>query len=178
MRFPKIPPKAISRSRLIRFALKTIEAEVRRTKKEREQGVPVGERGVPETPPQEEVTRLGEDILYFDLPDEVLKVEERSPILKPPRPSRKWSRRSSGSASGELCAPCPKSGSTPWYCATRSVSVVRSSHGLSESRETEVEHMIERARETASQGAVGGRLYFARARRSNESDRSSSRRSR
>jgi hypothetical protein len=55
--------------------------------------------------------------------------------------------------------------------------VVRSSHGSRKARGGSGAYDRDGPR-TTSRGAVGGRLYFARARRSNESDRSSSRRSR
>jgi RNA polymerase sigma factor (sigma-70 family) len=83
--FSKDPAQGDIRSRLVRFALKEIEAEVRRMKREREWGVPVEHR-VPEEPPPEEVTRLGEDILYFYQPDEVLKVEDVVPDVETPSP--------------------------------------------------------------------------------------------
>jgi ribosome-associated translation inhibitor RaiA/DNA-directed RNA polymerase specialized sigma24 family protein len=130
--FSKDPAQGDIRSRLIRFALKAIEAEVRRGKNERDQGVPV-EHGVPETPPQEEVTRLGEDVLYFYQPDEVLKVEDVIPDLETPSPEQEVEQKELRGCVRRALRAMPKSGSTPWYCATSSISVVRSSHGLSES---------------------------------------------
>jgi RNA polymerase sigma factor (sigma-70 family) len=80
------------RSKLVRFALKEIDAEVRSMKRECERGISV-ERGVPETPPQEEVTTLGENLLYFYQPDEALKVEDVIPDLQTPSPEEEVERK-------------------------------------------------------------------------------------
>ena len=73
------------RSRLIRFALDEIRAAVKRFKTERERTVHI-EEGVPETPPAEEVSTLGDEILDFYQPDEDLKVEDVVPDIEVPRP--------------------------------------------------------------------------------------------
>jgi ribosomal subunit interface protein len=63
------------RSRLVWFALDEIRRAVKRAKTDRERAVHI-EEDVPRIPPQEYVTRLGEDILYFYQPDEDLRAED------------------------------------------------------------------------------------------------------
>jgi RNA polymerase sigma factor (sigma-70 family) len=75
------------RSRLIRFALDEIKAEVKRAKTDRTRAVHLEER-VPKTPPTEEVSTLGDEILDFYQPDEALKVEDIVPDLEIPRPDQ------------------------------------------------------------------------------------------
>ncbi len=75
------------RSRLVRFALEEIKAAVKRAQTDRTRMVHVEEH-VPETPPAEEVSTLGEDILYFYQPDEDLKVEDVIPDLEIPPPDQ------------------------------------------------------------------------------------------
>lgn len=72
---------------LIRLATKQLQTEVRRLKSERERAVHI-EEDIPETPPEEEVTTLGEEILYFYQPDEDLKMEDVLPDLSIPQPDR------------------------------------------------------------------------------------------
>jgi RNA polymerase sigma factor (sigma-70 family) len=60
---------------LIRLAQEQIDSDVGRLVEARETTSHV-EEDVPETPPQEEVTTLGEEILYFYQPDEDLKLED------------------------------------------------------------------------------------------------------
>jgi ribosomal subunit interface protein len=75
------------RSRLIRFALDEIKAEVKRVKADRTRAVYLEEQ-VPKTPPAEEVSTLGDEILDFYQPDEGLKVEDLVPDLEIPRPDQ------------------------------------------------------------------------------------------
>jgi len=85
--FSKDPAQGEVRSRLIRLALKEIEAQVRRVKKEREGGVAV-EREVPAVPLEEEAASLGEEILDLYQPDERLEVEDIFPDLQVPSPEQ------------------------------------------------------------------------------------------
>jgi RNA polymerase sigma factor (sigma-70 family) len=68
---------------LIQFAAREVETEIRRSKRERNHAIST-EENIPETPPAEEVTTLGEEILYFYQPDEDLKVEDVIPDLEVP----------------------------------------------------------------------------------------------
>jgi RNA polymerase sigma-70 factor (ECF subfamily) len=85
--FSKDPAQGEIRSRLIRLALKEIEAEVRRVKKERERGVSV-EPEFPAVPFEEGAATLGEEILDLYRPDERLEVEDIFPDLQVPSPER------------------------------------------------------------------------------------------
>jgi len=76
---------------LIRLATKQIATEVRRTKCDRERAVHI-ETHVPETPPREEVTTLGDEILDFYQPDEDLKVEDIVPESEVSTPEGKVER--------------------------------------------------------------------------------------
>ena len=65
---------------LIRLALDQIEAEVTRLKTEHAGTVHI-EEDIPETPPAQEVSTLGDEILDFYQPDEDLKLEDVIPGL-------------------------------------------------------------------------------------------------
>jgi ribosomal subunit interface protein len=73
------------RSRLVRFALDEVKAAVKRAKIDREGAVHI-EEDVPETPPTEQVSTLGDEILDFYQPDEDLKVEDVVPDIEVPPP--------------------------------------------------------------------------------------------
>jgi ribosomal subunit interface protein len=75
------------RSRLVRYALDEIQAQVKRAQTDRTRAVHL-EEDIPETPPQEEVSTLGEEILYFYQPDEDLKMEDVVPDLEMPAPDQ------------------------------------------------------------------------------------------
>jgi len=81
------------RSWLIRLAIDEIDAQVKRSKLERRR-VPVHvEQDVPETPPAEWVSTLGDEILDFYEPDEDLKLEDIIPDLEVPDPEEEAERR-------------------------------------------------------------------------------------
>jgi len=63
---------------LVDLAKEQLRREVKRIKSERNRTVHI-EEDIPETPPQEEVTTLGEEILEFYQPDEDLKLEDIFP---------------------------------------------------------------------------------------------------
>jgi ribosomal subunit interface protein len=73
------------RTWLIRMTSEQIEAEVARSKRSQEQAEPI-EEDVPETPPAEEVTTLGDEILDFYQPDEDLNLEDLIPRPFVPTP--------------------------------------------------------------------------------------------
>lgn len=75
------------RSWLMRLALDQLRTELKRTHSERERTVSI-EEDIPETPPAEWVTTLGEEILYFYQPDEDLKLEDVIPELEVPTPEQ------------------------------------------------------------------------------------------
>ncbi|HYR44520.1 MAG TPA: sigma-70 family RNA polymerase sigma factor [Terriglobia bacterium] len=66
------------KSWLIRLALDQLEAEVTRLEREHAGWVSI-EEDVPETPPAQEVSTLGDEILDFYQPDEKLKLEDLIP---------------------------------------------------------------------------------------------------
>ena len=70
---------------LVRLALDQLEAEVKRLRTERA-GVVSIEQDVPETPPAEEVSTLGDEILDFYQPDEDLKLEDLIPDVEASTP--------------------------------------------------------------------------------------------
>jgi RNA polymerase sigma factor (sigma-70 family) len=75
------------RSWLIALAIEQVEPAIRRSRWERTRTVHV-EEDIPETPPAEEVSRMGEDMFYFYQPDEDLKVEDVIPDIKIPTPEQ------------------------------------------------------------------------------------------
>ena len=66
---------------LIRLATKQLAAEVERTRLDSQRAVHI-ETDIPETPPREEVTTLGDEILDFYQPDEDLKMEDILPEIE------------------------------------------------------------------------------------------------
>jgi RNA polymerase sigma factor (sigma-70 family) len=70
------PPPRKLKSWLIGLAREQLAADVRRLKAWHERTPVHTEDDVPETPPEESVSRLGEEVLDFDEPDEDLKVED------------------------------------------------------------------------------------------------------
>jgi RNA polymerase sigma factor (sigma-70 family) len=63
---------------LIELATKRLRSEIKRLKSERNRAVHI-EEDIPETPPVEEVSTLGDEILDFYQPDEDLKLEDIFP---------------------------------------------------------------------------------------------------
>jgi RNA polymerase sigma factor (sigma-70 family) len=70
---------------LMRLALRQLQHEIERSRGERRGTLSV-EKSAPETPPSEEVTRLGEEILDFYQPDEALRIEDVLPDIRTPSP--------------------------------------------------------------------------------------------
>lgn len=73
--FVKKPESRDIRGWLLQLALDEVEREVRRSKAESARAVAI-EEDIPETPPQQEVSTLGDEVLDFHQPDEDLKVED------------------------------------------------------------------------------------------------------
>jgi RNA polymerase sigma factor (sigma-70 family) len=74
--FPSAPSGRALRRRLIQLAGEQLRVEVARIQSWRARTPVHTEDDVPETPPEEAVSRLGEEILDFYEPDEDLKVED------------------------------------------------------------------------------------------------------
>jgi ribosomal subunit interface protein len=84
--FVKAPPRREIRSWLIGLAVERVDAEVMRSKSERA-GVHI-EEDIPETPPAEEVSTLGDEIMDFYQPDEDQKLEDIIPDMTAPTPEQ------------------------------------------------------------------------------------------
>lgn len=85
------PPDRKIRGWLIRLARQHLRSETRREQSERETTVHL-EEDVPETPPSEYVSSLGEETLYFYEPDEDLRLEDVIPDLDIPTPEQEAER--------------------------------------------------------------------------------------
>jgi len=85
--FVKDPTRREIRSWLIGLAVEKIEAEVKRSKAERAGSVHI-EEDIPETPPTEEVSTLGDEIMDFYQPDEDQKLEDIIPDMTAPTPEQ------------------------------------------------------------------------------------------
>ena len=85
--FVKGPERREIKSWLIGLAVEKIEAEVKRSKAERAGGVHI-EEDIPETPPTEEVSTLGDEIMDFYQPDEDQKLEDIIPDMTAPTPEQ------------------------------------------------------------------------------------------
>jgi ribosomal subunit interface protein len=75
------------RSWLIGLAVEKVEAEVKRSKVGRARGVHI-EEDIPETPPAEEVSTLGDEIMDYYQPDEDQKLEDIIPDMTAPTPEQ------------------------------------------------------------------------------------------
>jgi RNA polymerase sigma factor (sigma-70 family) len=85
--FVKDPTRREIRNWLIGLAAEKVEAEVRRLKAERARGVHI-EEDIPETPPTEYVSTLGDEIMDFYQPDEDQRLEDIIPDMKAPTPEQ------------------------------------------------------------------------------------------
>jgi RNA polymerase sigma factor (sigma-70 family) len=85
--FVKNPAGREMKNWLVELAREQLEAEVKRLKSQREHTVHI-EEDIPESPPTEAVSTLGEEILDFHQPDEDLKLEDVIPDLKIPLPEQ------------------------------------------------------------------------------------------
>jgi RNA polymerase sigma factor (sigma-70 family) len=85
--FGKAPADRDLKHRLMSAARRYVQNEVRQTTARRELTVSK-EEDVPETPPEREVSLLGEEIFEFFEPDEDLKVEDVVPDLEVPDPEQ------------------------------------------------------------------------------------------
>jgi len=83
--FVKEPAGREIGSWLSRLATEQLQAEVKRLKSKRDRTIHI-EEDIPETPPVEAVTTLGDEILDFYQPDEDLKLEDVFPDIKVPTP--------------------------------------------------------------------------------------------
>ena len=83
----KEPPARRLGGWLIERARQYLAAEVKRSRSERKRTVHI-EEDVPETPPQQFASTLGDEILDFHEPDEDLKLEDIVPDLTVPTPEQ------------------------------------------------------------------------------------------
>lgn len=83
--FDKEPHGPDFRAWLIHLAIQELEGEVKRLSKVRERVAASVEEDIPETPPAQEVSTLGDEVLDFHQPDEDLKVEDtiHAPVPTP-----------------------------------------------------------------------------------------------
>jgi hypothetical protein len=63
------------------LATRQLESTIDRLKAARSRAVPL-QQDIPETLPQEEVSTLGDEVLYFHQPDEDLRVEDIFPDVE------------------------------------------------------------------------------------------------
>lgn len=85
--FVKDPARREIRNWLIGLAVEKVEAEVERSKARRARSVHI-EEDIPETPPTEEVSTLGDEIMDFYQPDEDQKLEDIIPDMTAPTPEQ------------------------------------------------------------------------------------------
>ena len=84
--FVKVPPERSIRRWLVGMAREHVEAEVKRLRAWRARTPRRTEENVPDTPPAEWVSTLGDETLDFHEPDEDLKLEDVLPDLGVPTP--------------------------------------------------------------------------------------------
>jgi len=147
---------------LIRLAREQLETEVRRLKEERERSVQI-EEDLAETPPQEEVSTLGEEILYFYEPEEDLKLEDVIPDLAVPTPEQEMETR-------ELRS-CVKASLTHMPREWRRTLMLHHIEGFEGAElaeavgrpESELQHMLEQARNYLRERLVEAGCHFTTA---------------
>ncbi len=151
--FVSNPPQSDVENRLIELATKQLQSEVKRRRAERKRAVHI-EEDVPETPPEEEVKTLGEEILYFYQPDEDLKMEDVLPDLSIPSPEEVAELREFRRCVNEASAALPRE----WrralqlrYIDGRTAKDVAKSLRKSEH---EVERVLEHARQYLRQRLI------------------------
>jgi DNA-directed RNA polymerase specialized sigma24 family protein len=91
--FLKDPTGRKIKSRVIELAREHLRAEVQRLKAWHQRTPVRLEADVPETPPRERVSTLGDEVLDFHEPDEDLKVEDVIPDLEIPTPEEETETR-------------------------------------------------------------------------------------
>jgi RNA polymerase sigma factor (sigma-70 family) len=85
--FIKDPARGDVRSWLLKLAVEQLEKVIKRSRWERTRTVRI-EEDIPETPPAQEVSTLGDEILDFYQPDEDLKLEDVVPDIHIPSPEQ------------------------------------------------------------------------------------------
>jgi RNA polymerase sigma factor (sigma-70 family) len=144
---------------LIKLAIEYLESEVTRLSAEREKLVHV-EEDIPETPPAEEVSTLGEEIFDFYQPDEDLKLEDVVPDIYVPTPEEMAESRELQRCVNRTLASLPK----VWRRAfmlhyIEGLSVAEVSH-ITEMTEDQVRRYLEYAREYLRQKLIESGLRF------------------
>jgi RNA polymerase sigma factor (sigma-70 family) len=97
------------RAWLIELAEQHIQREIRHTKWERQHTISVGS-DIPETPPMEEVSTMGEEVLDFYQPDADLKLEDIVPSLAVESPEEDVEREELRECMREALSTMPR----PW----------------------------------------------------------------
>ena len=138
------------RSWLIGLAVEKVEAEVKRSKAERAGGVHI-EEDIPEPPPTEEVSTLGDEIMDFYQPDEDQKLEDIIPDMTAPTPEQVLESRELQRYINRTLATLPRvwrRAFTLHYVGGMSVAEIAR---MTKGAEPEVERHLEYAREYLSQ---------------------------
>ena len=145
---------------LVDLAKEQLRREVKRIKSERNRTVHI-EEDIPETPPQEEVTTLGEEILEFYQPDEDLKLEDIFPDVDISTPERM-------AAAKEELLRCVNAALARMPRAWRRTLRLRHGEGLTgeelaealEKAEPEIERILEYARQHLRQSLLEAGCTF------------------
>lgn len=90
-KLPARPPNMELDRWLMKLAMEYVDSEVKRSRTERKKIVYI-EEPIPETPPTEAVSTLGDEILDFYQPDEDLKLEDIIPDIEVPLPEEEAQR--------------------------------------------------------------------------------------
>jgi RNA polymerase sigma factor (sigma-70 family) len=144
---------------LIKLAIEQLESEVSRLSAEREKLVHI-EEDIPETPPTEEVSTLGDEIFDFYQPDEDLKLEDVVPDIYIPTPEEVAESRELQRYVNRTLAGLPKAWRRVFVLHhVEGLSVAEISH-VSGMTELEVKRYLEYAREYLRQRLIESGLKF------------------
>jgi len=148
--FVKDPARREIRSWLIGLAVEKVEAEVKRSKAERAGGVHI-EEVVPETPPTEEVSTPGDQIMDFYQPDEDQKLEDIIPDMTAPTPDQVLESRELQRYINRTLATLPRVWRRAFALHYVGGMTVAEIARMTKGAESEVERHLEYAREYLSQ---------------------------
>jgi ribosomal subunit interface protein len=148
--FVKDPTRREIRSWLIGLAVEKIEAEVKRSKAERAGSVHI-EEDIPETPPAEEVSTLGDEIMDFYQPDEDQKQEDIISDMTAPTPEQILESRELQRYVNRTLATLPRVWRRAFALHYVGGLTVAAIARMTKGAEPEVERQLEYAREYLSQ---------------------------
>jgi RNA polymerase sigma factor (sigma-70 family) len=139
--------REIRRGWLMRLAVERLESEARRSRIDRERTVHI-EEDIPETPPAEAVSTLGDEILDFYEPEEDWKLEDVIADMQIPTPEQATERKELRQCVNAALTTMPKE----W----RRALLLRHAEGVSEAELATIVGSADATRSSMSSNARAG----------------------